>query len=82
MPIEMIASFSENGVPTPLKFRIKAIDEANSVIKVSRVIQIDKEKIAGNAMYVFKCQSIINEFEKIYELKYELSSCKWILYKM
>lgn len=82
MPIEMIAWFNEAGMPTPLKFKIKNNDESNNVIKVGRIIQFEKEKLAGNMMYVFKCQSIIDELEKIYELKYELSSCKWMLYKM
>jgi hypothetical protein len=82
MPIEMIAWFNENGMPTPLRFKLKNEDDSNNVIKVDKVIQIEKEKFAGNIMYVFKCQSIIDELEKRYEIKYELSSCKWMLYKM
>jgi hypothetical protein len=80
--IEMIAWFNEKGMPTPLRFKIKNGDDSNSIIKVDKVIQIDKEKLAGSIMYVFKCQSIIEEFEKLYEIKYELTSCKWMLYKM
>jgi hypothetical protein len=43
---------------------------------------INKEKYAGNIMYSFKCKSIINDIEKIYELKYEVASSKWILFKI
>jgi len=33
-------------------------------------------------MLIFTCQSVINGLEKRYEIKYELSTCKWFLYKM
>lgn len=82
VPIEMIAWFNENGIPTPLRFKIESADDLRNIIKVDKVIQIDKEKTAGNVIYIFKCQSSIDQFERVYELKYELSSCKWMLYKM
>jgi hypothetical protein len=80
--IEMIAWFTEDGTPTPLRFKIRGEDEAVNVIKVDRVLFKEKEKLAGNLMMVFRCQSAINNIDRIYELKYELSTCKWILYKM
>jgi len=42
----------------------------------------EKEKLVENLMMVFRCQSIINNIDRVYELKYELSACKWMLYKM
>ena len=81
-PIEVIVWFNNSGIPTPLKIRMENSDELNQVIKVDRVIQFDKEKVAGNILYVFKCQSVIENIEKIYELKYELSTCKWMLFKI
>lgn len=81
-PVQMICWFEENGVPHPLRFRIKADDESFIVIKVHKVLQKDKEKLAGNNMLLFRCQSIVDGTEKIYELKYEINTCKWILFKM
>jgi hypothetical protein len=80
--IEMIAWFTEDGTPTPLRFKIRSEDESVNVIKVDRVLFKEKEKLAGNLMMVFRCQSVINNIDRIYELKYELSTCKWMLYKM
>lgn len=81
-PIEVVAWFDLSGKINPVRFKITNEDESNSVIKIDRIICIDKEKLAGNNMLVFKCQSIIDGVERIYELKYELSTCRWILFKI
>lgn len=80
--IKMIAGFTEDGTPTPLRFKIRSEDESVNVIKADRVLFKEKEKLVGDLMIVFRCQSVINSFDRIYELKYELSTCKWMLYKM
>lgn len=80
-PIDMIAVFSKEGIPTPVRFKY-CDDETAMVIKVDRVIIREAEKLAGNNMVVFRCQSTIDNIQKVYELKYELSTCKWILFKI
>lgn len=81
-PIKMIAWFDEDGVPTPVRYNMRAEDQANITIRIDRIIQKKEEKLAGNRMLIFTCQSVINGLEKRYEIKYELSTCKWFLYKM
>lgn len=81
-PIELISITKENGSITPIKFKYKNDDESTQVIKIDRILFSEKEKLAGNIMYLYRCQSLIDDLERIYELKYELSSCKWVLYKM
>ncbi|MFT5875547.1 MAG: hypothetical protein ACI8WT_004540 [Clostridium sp.] len=80
--IEMVAWFDKKGVPKPVRFRIQNEDESYRVIKIDKVVTMDKEKLAGNEMLVFKCQSIIEGVMSIFEIKYELKTCKWILYKI
>jgi len=80
--VDVIAWFNESGTPSPIRFRLKNEDETKQVIKVDRVLFIEKEKLAGNPMLVFRCQSLVNEVEKVYELKYEINTCKWFLWKM
>jgi hypothetical protein len=41
-----------------------------------------EEKLAGNKMLIFRCQSEIERELKPYEIKYELGTCKWYLWKM
>lgn len=81
-PIEMVSWTAIDGHINPVRFRIANEDESVSVIKIDKVITIDKEKLAGNNMLVYKCQSVIKGSERLFELKYELSSCKWILWKL
>lgn len=41
-----------------------------------------EEKFAGNRMLCFRCQSEIKEELRPFEIKFELGTCKWFLYKM
>lgn len=79
--IQMIAWFEEDGSPHPIKFRVKE-EHSWATIKIDKIITKEIEKLAGNPMYVFKCQSIIDNVLRLYELKYELCSCKWMLFKI
>lgn len=80
--IEMVAWFTEDGTPNPVRFRVRSEDQSTIVIKVHKVLFKEMEKLAGNPMIVFRCQSMINNVCKVYELKYEINTCKWILFKM
>ncbi len=81
-PIDMIAWSTREGLLTPLRYRIISEDGNYKVVKINRVLTRQKEKLAGNKMLVYKCESIINNTQKIYEIKYEIDSCKWFLYKI
>lgn len=81
-PIQMVAWFEEDGSPHPIKFRLLNEEQCWSTVKIDKVIIVEREKLAGNPMHVFQCQSLINNVLKTYELKYELNTCKWMLFKM
>lgn len=82
MPIDMVCWFERTGIPHPVRFKVTREDESEIVIKVDKVIAVDKERLAGNDMLIFRCQSVINNTNKAFEIKYEIRTCKWILYKM
>lgn len=81
-PIEVIAWFNEDDYPIPLRYKIESEDMSNVVIKVKRVVFKDEERLGRNRTFIYRCEGIINENQKIFELKYELSTCKWYLYKI
>lgn len=81
-PIEMIAWFNSKEKLIPLRYRIMDENNTYKVIKVDQVIFAQEEKLAGNRMIIYRCKSKINNLEKIYELKYEIDTCKWFLYKI
>lgn len=76
-PIEVLAWFDNNGIPHPLRIKING-----NHVEVEQLISMSEEKQAGNRIIIFRCQSEINGILKPYELKCELSTCKWFLYKM
>lgn len=80
-PIEIIAWFTCEGIPRPLRFRINYNNVA-TVVNIDKIIFKTKEKKAGNKMLIFHCQSVVEGRLRDFELKYELATCRWFLYKM
>jgi len=81
-PIEVIALFDFEGNAVPIRFRYEDESQALRVIKVSKIIKKDKEKFAGNAMIKYTCETCDNDTMKLFELRYEIDSLKWYLYKI
>ena len=81
-PIEMVSHTTANGEINPLRFRFKKEDESFNVIKVDKVLFKQSERVAGVEAYVYRCQSTFGKEQKLYELKYMIKECKWILWKM
>lgn len=55
-PIDVIAWFEKDGKIHPIKFRIRE-DDFNQVIVIQKIRVVKTEKLAGNLMYVFECES-------------------------
>ena len=81
-PIEVLSVMDTKGNITPLRFKMETEDESYRVIKIDKVIDRTQERLAGNNMMVFNCQSLIENIEKRYEIKYEFNTCKWMLFKI
>ena len=54
-PIEMIAWFNKEGVLNPIRYKLDGM-----VSKVDQVTSKSEEKLAGNRMIIYRCQSEIN----------------------
>ncbi len=78
----MISFTEEEGKIHPIKFRLLTSVGEKKVFKISKIYSTELEKIAGNKIYKFTCEIIINNYTKVCELRYELDSCKWILFKI
>lgn len=72
-PIKVMAIFYPDGKIQPVKFRL---DE--KAVIVEKIIKSYEEKIVGNKRVVFVC---IQNGKDIYELKYEIDSKIWFLFK-
>lgn len=81
-PIEVIAWFDSKGNLIPIKFRYFDDSEGFIKVKVDKVVEMRVDKFAGNKMYRYRCESDHNNVRKVFELCYELETCKWYLYKI
>jgi hypothetical protein len=80
--IEMISWTEENGKIHPLKFKLSQNEGENHIYKIRKIYTSELEKLAGNKIYKFTCEIVINNTIKVCELRYELDSCRWVLFKL
>ncbi|HZK56580.1 MAG TPA: hypothetical protein VFC84_20680 [Desulfosporosinus sp.] len=76
-PITVLAHFETDGTPHPLRFKL-----ADREYKIEQVLSVTEERLAGNMMLCFRCQSEIDGELKPFEIKFEKNTCKWFLWKM
>lgn len=81
-PIEVIAWFDMEGNPAPIKFRCLDEQQEKRVIKVDRILRKDLDKFAGNRMIKYTCESLMRGELRLFEIRFEVDSCKWYLYKI
>ncbi|HHW66243.1 MAG: hypothetical protein PWP07_489 [Epulopiscium sp.] len=79
--IDVIAWFDQAKGLLPIKFRLNEGD-SDLIVKIDKICTKKEEKLAGNPMISYTCQSIIHGTLKIYEIKYEINTLKWYLYKI
>lgn len=80
--VEMLCMFDMEGAPDPIRFRLTNEEGQKQVIKIEKILTRELEKLAGNKMLVYTCQSVINGEMRLFTIKYELDTCKWFIYKM
>ncbi len=80
--ISVICWFNEEGEISPI--RIKLLNEEGEicVINIDKVVERKTEKLIGNLTHCYLCEASINNIKKLLELKYEITTSKWILYKI
>ena len=76
-PIEVLAHFENDGTPHPTRFKL-----SDKELKIEQVVSVVEEKIAGNKMLCFRSQSEIGGGLRLFEIKSEVGTCKWFLWKM
>lgn len=80
-PVEMIASFTREGILRPIRYRLMDEDE-EVVVNVDQVLTRAEEKDGRDRVMLFRCQSVVGGVQKVFELKFEVQTGKWLLWKM
>lgn len=73
-PIKVMAIFNTDGKIEPIKFKLN-----DMVVKIDKVMKVYEESLVGNNRLVFVC---LQNGKDIYEIKYELDSKTWYLFKI
>jgi hypothetical protein len=81
-PVEMIAHTDEKGEIRPYRFRVQLHEDPKQVIYLDKAILKQVEKLAGNPIVLYKCQRMDGDGLRCFDLKYELNTCRWILFKL
>ena len=66
-PITVLTHFEQNTPPHPISFKLD-----DKEIRIEQVVSVTEEKLAGNKMLCFRCQSEIGGELKPFEIKFEL----------
>lgn len=81
-PIEVLVWMETDGSQRPLRFRLENEDGEMVVVRVEQILSRSEERQAGNPMAIYACQGQIHGQQRRFELKYEIRTCKWYLYKI
>lgn len=80
--IDMIVWFKANGEPVPIKFRINDENENSFTVKIDKILSCERQKKAGQDIYLYDCETLAENCTKRYTLKYMVASCNWYLFKL
>ncbi len=81
-PIEVVASFTQNGRISPIRFRVITDESGYETIFVSRISRRRRERTGKSFIDIYTCTGQVLGKEKLFELKYEITSGEWTLYRM
>lgn len=81
-PIEVVAVFSRDGRVSPLRFRIILDEFGYQTITVGSISRRRRERIGKSLIDIYTCTGIVSGTERLFELKHELATGEWALYRM
>ncbi len=80
-PIDMIGWYTEDGRLKPEKYRFQEGQDEYLKIKIGKILEEREEKRGKNRIIIYRCQSIIEEQCREYEMIYDVGDCRWELKK-
>ena len=81
-PIQLDSVCSTQGEFTPRWFRYEDEEHQLQIVKIERIISEKEMNFVGVRFLQYICAAIICSEEKIFELRYYVSSHKWTFFKM
>ena len=82
MPIEMISVCAVDGEIRPLRFRYEDDYHKLHIVRVNEVMVAKELNYVGVQSYLYVCKAFINDREIMFELRYEVKTHRWVLFRM
>ena len=77
-PIQMVCAFSTQGDLKPLRFKYEDPEHQIITVDVDNIIARKQMSIGHGGSLIFTCESEIDDAKRMYELRYEIGSHKWV----
>lgn len=81
-PIDMVCWVEASGQIHPIRFKIEDSNGEKVVCPVHHIQTTELSRLAGNKVIHYNCQVEINNTLRFCEIRYELDTCRWFLFKL
>lgn len=82
LQIEMISVFATDGSITPLRFRLENEEHCLETVVISQVVSAKPICFAGIDAIQYLCKAIVEQKEKLFELRYTVKTHRWTLFRV
>ena len=77
-PIQMVCAFSTQGDIKPLRFKYEDPEHQIITVDVDNILARKEMSIGYGGSLIFTCESEIDDVKRMYELRYEIGTHKWV----
>lgn len=81
-PIEVVAAFSRDGTLRPIRFRVITDDTGYETVMVKNISRRRRERAGKASIDIYTCLGSVMGRDTPFELKYEITTGEWSLYRM
>ena len=81
-PIEAVATFTQDGGISPVRFRILRPDLGYETIFITQITRRQRQRLGKNFIDIYTCRGAVQDHDRIFELKHEIHSGRWSLYRI
>ena len=82
LQIEMISVFAADGSITPLRVRLENEEHCLQTIPITQVVCVKPICYAGVDAIQYLCKAVVEEKEKLFELRYTVKTHRWTLFRV
>lgn len=80
--IDLITYHDPNGVMRPVRFRLSLDDQSRATVDIEQILKLDLVKNNTMTYRIYTCESQINGEKKIFQIRFNVTTHKWDLYKI